>query len=197
MAISLNDLVRLRGDKGNFARIETLINKRAAAEQAAAAAHADLAKATDALRSLGIEVDDAVGGGGGNRGGSSGGGRGKYGKRRGRPPGSKNNVKAKATSAGTKGGGSVGNARAGTMATKRGPKPGAARRSGEDYVKALDEVGAEFAKAGKTDIAGPDIFAAMRKRGFTSKQVVMNQARAHKGWTMKGVKRGARYFYKG
>lgn len=196
MAISLADLTRLRSDKGGFAHIETLLGKRAAAAKAAEAAIADLAKATAALREIGIEVEDGAGGAGsgggdvsGGRGvGVGGGGRGMNGRRRGRPPGSKNKPKAKAVGA---------TAVAAPKAAKRGPKPHGARRSGEDYVKALDEIGAEFAKAGKTDIKGPDIVAAMKSRGFASKQVVMNFVRDHKGWTMKGVKRAARYFYKG
>lgn len=191
MAITLNDITRLRGNGGSFARLESLIGKRAAAQKAAEAAHADLVKATAGLRSLGIVVDDAGGGG------DVSGGRSVAGRRRGRPPGSKNKVKAKAMVTGGEGGSSVGNGRAAKKGAKRGPKTGGERRSGEDYAKALDEVGAEFAKAGKTEITGPDIVGAMRKRGFTSKQVVMNQVRDHKAWKRKGEKRAARYFYKG
>lgn len=171
MAITLSDIMALRADKNLFARVDKLVESRAAAMKAAEAARSDLSKAEAELRELGIDV----GGGAGNGGtGRSAKGR-KGGVPQARGPGRTAKSQGARGSAGSPGG----------------------RKTTADYAAALDDVGAEFAKAGKTDITGPDIFAAMRKRGFTSKQVVMNQARAHKRWTMKGVKRGARYFYKG
>ncbi|MBK6940300.1 MAG: hypothetical protein IPH13_08860 [Planctomycetes bacterium] len=188
MAITLSDIMALRADKNLFARVDKLVESRAAAIKAAEAARSDLAKAEAELRELGIDVSGGAGkrGAGGAATGRKGGVPSARGPGR---PAKDQSARVSAATAGGEGGSSVGNGKSHAA--------GGGRKTTADYAAALDEVGAEFAKAGKTDITGPDIFAAMSKRGFTSKQVVMNQARAHKAWTMKGVKRGARYFYKG
>jgi hypothetical protein len=177
MAISLDSFLRLRDDKKGFARIEQLVEARTNAQKAMDAARAAFDAASRELEQLGIIIVSGAG-----ESGRSIGAGGSASKRRGRPPGSKN--KARATTATALTGG--GNGNFGKKAAKRGPKAGGERRSSDDYVKALDEIGAEFTKAGKDDIRGPDLVKAMKARGFTSKQVVMNQVRDHKGWKRKG-----------
>ncbi|MBL8769418.1 MAG: hypothetical protein JNL94_18745 [Planctomycetes bacterium] len=174
MAITLNELMKLREDKQTFARIEQLIEQRAKANKAIEAARLDLAGAEKELAALGIAVD----------------------------------------------GSPVKLTKSGVPAMKRGPKPGAkrgrkpgrpagsgaarassggagGRMSADDYQKALDDIGQEMNKADVADIKGPDIVSAMARRGFKSKQVVMIQLRKNKSWKMTGVKRAARYHYKG
>lgn len=166
MAISLDDLLALRSDKATLTRIDALIQRREDAQKSIATAQADLSAAAAELLKLGIEVEGPAARGRGQA----------RSPRVGRRP---------------KRGGPQARKLPGA---KRGPKIGGTRRSAEDYVKALDAVGAEIGKA-EEGVAGPAIVAAMAKRGFSSKPVVMTHMRAHKAWKMKGKKRGARYFY--
>lgn len=175
MAITLNELMKLREDKQTFSRIEQLIEQRNKASKAIESAQLELSNTEKELAALGIAVD----------------------------------------------GPAVKLTKKGVPALKRGPKPGAkrgrkpgrpagsgaaakparggggGRMASEDYQKALDDVGQEMNKAGVEDIKGPDIVAAMVRKGFKSKQVVMIQLRQNKNWKMTGVKRAARYHYKG
>ncbi|MBK6939108.1 MAG: hypothetical protein IPH13_02730 [Planctomycetes bacterium] len=167
--------MKLREDKQTFSRIEQLIEQRNKASKAIESAQLDLSNTEKELAALGIAVDGPAvkltkkGVPAMKRGPKPGA---KRGRKPGRPAGS--GAAAKPASSG-----------------------GGGRMASEDYQKALDEVGQEMNKAGVDDIKGPDIVAAMVRKGFKSKQVVMIQLRQNKGWKMTGVKRAARYHYKG
>lgn len=178
MAITLNELMKLREDKQTFSRIEQLIDQRAKASKAIETAQADLSNTERELAALGISVEGSavkltkMGVPAMKRGPKPGA---KRGRKPGRPVGS--GAAPKAPKAQSSGGGG--------------------RMASGDYQTALDEIGQDMNKAGVTDIKGPDIVAAMTRRGFKSKQVVMIQLRQNKNWKMTGVKRAARYHYKG
>ncbi len=174
MAITLNELMKLREDKQTFARIEQLIEQRAKAQKAIESAQGDLATAEKELAALGIAVDGSP-----VKLTKSG----VPAKKRGPKPGAKRGRKPGRP--------------AGSGAAPKAAAGGGGRMASEDYQKALDEIGQEMNKAGVDDIKGPDIVDAMAARGFKSKQVVMIQLRKNKSWKMTGVKRAARYHYKG
>lgn len=178
MAITLNELMKLREDKQTFSRIEQLIEQRNKASKAIEAAQLELSNTEKELAALGIAVGGPavkltkMGVPALKRGPKPGA---KRGRKPGRPAGSG----------------------AGRKASSGGGGGGGGRMASEDYQKALDEVGQDMNKAGVEDIKGPDIVAAMVRKGFKSKQVVMIQLRQNKNWKMTGVKRAARYHYKG